>query len=189
MIRKTDRRAALGGLAALALGAMAGALPRAAVAQAPAPSDEWETEGPDIEAAKKDGFTLVELAERPSDDRTAMIRERFVVPVEQAVGQDGTHDFEWGLADLNGDGLSDVVIVPRAPGLGLAPRYEGIRILVYVFDGKEWHKALDGGGQGVAWRDVDGPDGTKAREVALLQPGTRRYVFRWDGKAFVEVPA
>ena len=142
---------------------------------------------PDIDSALNDGFTRILLAERSTDERTAIIRKEFVIPLEAAVGQGGSNPFEWALIDLTGDGYSDLVLTSRAPGLREGNRtLEGVRILVYSFDGTAWNRILDDTGMEVAYKDSTGADGEPVHELALIQP--RGYVlFRLQDGKYVRV--
>jgi len=142
---------------------------------------------PDVEAAVVDGFTEVVLAERLSDPRTASIRKEFVKGIEAAVGQDGTHPFEWALLDLNGDGYNDLVIVPRALGVRDKPGFDGMRVVVYCFNGTSWNLALDSGAMEVYYKVVKHEDDANQYQLAMVQE--QGYVlYEWNGKLFARAP-
>lgn len=137
----------------------------------------------DIDLAIDHGFTRILIAERETDERTAIIRKEFVIPLEAAVGQGGNHPFEWALIDLTGDGYSDLVLTSRAPGLRDGDqKLEGVRMLVYAFDGRAWNRILDGTGMEIAYKDSQGPDGETVNELALIQPRSFIVYRLQDGK-------
>jgi hypothetical protein len=138
---------------------------------------------PDMESALVDGFTEVIMEERLNDPRTAAIRKEFVKGIEAAVGKDGTHPFDWALVDLNGDGYNDLIIQPRAPGVRDKPGFDGIRAVVYVFNGTTWNLALDAGAMNVAFKVIEHEDEPNVYQIAMVQE--QGYVlYQWNGKVF-----
>ncbi len=138
---------------------------------------------PDMESALVDGFTEVIMEERLNDPRTAAIRKEFVKGIEAAVGKDGTAPFDWALLDLNGDGYNDLVIQPRATGVREKPGFDGIRAVVYVFNGTTWNLALDSGAMNIAFKVIEHEDGPNQYQIAMVQE--QGYVlYEWNGKVF-----
>lgn len=142
----------------------------------------------DTGPALANGFDVLSLGDWPSDPKTPIIREQFIAPLEKTVGREGSGGFEWTLLDLNGDGYSDVILIPRIFGIDVdEKRYDGRPVLVYTFNGSVWTKSLEGGALEVGFRARKADDGTETFDIALIQT-QGYYLMRWKDGLFTETP-
>jgi len=141
--------------------------------------------GPDEMASKGAGFETIQTGDWPEEERTKMVHEHFVLPLAQEEGASQIGLTDYALADVTGDGFADLVLFPRivdSKKTFNGPS-EGPRVLIFVFDGQTWHRALDSHALEVGRKKVNLPDGTEQHELALIHDkGFDRYV--WDGKSF-----
>lgn len=152
----------------------------------PKPPDQEVEVGPDERASKGAGFETIQTGDWPGEERTKMVHEHFVQPLakEEGASQIGLTDY--ALADVTGDGFADLVLYPRIVDSRktFSGPSDGPRVLVYVFDGENWHRALDAHALEVGRKTTILADGKEQHELALIHDkGFDRYV--WDGKSFV----
>lgn len=151
----------------------------------PKPPDLEVEVGPDELASKAAGFETIQTGDWPEEERTKMVHEHFVLPLAQEEGASNIGLTDYALIDVTGDGFADLILFPRivdSKSTFSGPS-DGPRVLVYVFDGENWHRALDAYALEVGRRKVTQPDGTERYELALIHDkGFDRYVL--DGQSF-----
>lgn len=153
--------------------------------QSPSLFDEPEILA-DETASREAGFKTIQTGDWPSDDRTAMIREKFVEPLANEAGASIIGITDYALFDLNGDGYSDLILFPRIVDAKstFSENQDGPRVVIFTFNGERWTRALDSFALEVGYKQVDRADGSKQYEIALIHGvGFDRYT--WDGERFV----
>ena len=148
----------------------------------------------DTDAAERDGYIVEAIeADHWGDPTRDVVAEHFVNPLGATVGRKPPLDFSYALIDLTGSGYKSLVLWPRIVQVKpRVPDFGGV-LKVYVFDGTDWHLALDDAAMMLGIRPHFGPDGraTGAMDLALVeQSGYKPFAYdsatmtfdRTDGK-------
>ena len=152
--------------------------------QSPSLFDEPEIIA-DEKASRDAGFRTIQTGDWPSEERTQMIREKFVEPLANEAGASIIGITDYALFDLNGDGYDDLILFPRIVDAKstFSETQDGPRVVIFTFDGESWKRSLDAFAVEVGYRRVDMAYGVKRHEIALIHGvGFERLV--WDGERF-----
>jgi hypothetical protein len=151
-----------------------------AVASSASAIEEWEYEGPDLEALAAGDYRQVNTSDQFGTELREEVGRLFVAPLAESVSPGSPYGFSFAFMDLTGDGEDDLVLRPKIPDLIAPEGFDGVAWLVYVRDGGRWRLAIEGGGLAVGIRE--GQNGSKDIALAQFEPdgGIIEYVYR-DG--------
>lgn len=162
----------------------------AAVLASPAAAqtkDAWDE--PDILSdaltAQRDGYEILRLRDQHGTAARQFVDETFMSKIAAAADPGASYGFAFAMLDLTGDGVDDVILVPKMARLVPPSGYDRnmAATYVYVADGDSWHLAIEGGSMAIGVRKQAGGDGY---EVALIQE-TGYLPFVWRNGEFQQV--